>query len=136
MNRFLTRTWGVGALVLVLTQIACQRLSDGAKEKFSAAFTCPLDRVEVRARPDLYPGDGFKARNPPSEIASDPGRLKLWQTQQDQLRSYSDGYQIYEARGCGNQSLYECATATRSSNTLLIKAIRFNLRYLPGMAKW
>ena len=37
------------ALALV-SQIACDSLSNGAKSDFSTTYTCPLNRVEVRAR--------------------------------------------------------------------------------------
>jgi hypothetical protein len=110
-------------VVVALGQVACQSLDDGAKADFSKSFTCPPDRVEVRARPELHPSDWLERRTPPSEVASDPGRLKMWQDEQEKLRISVDTYHsIYEARGCGHQMLYECGRATRgSSNGVLCR---------------
>jgi hypothetical protein len=130
------RLFGCGVLALALTQAACQALSDGARQRFSDAFTCPPDRVEVRERPELHPSDWFKANKPSSEIAADPGRLKMWQAEQDRLKSYTERYRIFEARGCGHQSLYECARARKSYNTIRIQATCSRLDYLPDVAKW
>jgi hypothetical protein len=125
-----------GTLALALSQAACQALSDGARDKFSVSFTCPTDRVEVRERPDLHPSDWLKVK-PSSEIAADPGRLKMWQADQDRLKSYTDGrYHIFEARGCGHESLYECARARQSYNTLVIQASCSRLDYQPSMGRW
>jgi hypothetical protein len=107
-------------LLAVLSPIACS-LANGAKSDFSAAYTCPADRVEVRARPDLHPSD-FKRKTrpktPPGEVAADPERLRMWQAEQDRLRNYDDNYHsVYEVSGCGHVVLYECGHASRGSST-------------------
>lgn len=131
-------TWRLGFVALAaLGPLACQPLSDGARSKFSQSFTCPVDRVEVRARPDLRPSDWLKLRKPASEVASDPARLTMWRDEQDRQQAYEDGrYRIYEAHGCGHQSLYECARSRKSYNTIWITAQCSERRYLQAMTKW
>jgi hypothetical protein len=122
MSRPMRRVACLG-VVLMAFGLACESLGDGARADFSKSFTCPLDRVEVRARPELRPSDWLERRIPPSEVASDPGRLRMWQDEQEKLRTSVDKYHsIYEARGCGHQVLYECGRATRgSSNSVLCR---------------
>ena len=117
MSNPLRRIACVLIVCVSLGQLACQSLDEGARVDFSTSFTCPIERVEVRARPELHPSHWFQARTPPSEVASDPGRLRLWQDEQDKLRTSSDQYHaIYEARGCGHHALYECGRTTRGSS--------------------
>ncbi|MBL9028239.1 MAG: hypothetical protein JNL21_38960 [Myxococcales bacterium] len=68
--------------VLIFSTVGCKGLETGAKEHFGEKFSCPEDRVEVRARPDLKwskvvfgdrPQEG-----PPDEVKKDPGRLAKW----------------------------------------------------------
>jgi hypothetical protein len=108
-------------LFVSLGELACQSLNEGARSDFSTSFTCPIERVEVRARPELHPSHWLKARTPPSELASDAGRLRMWQDGQDKLRASVDQYHsIYEARGCGHHALYECGRTTRGSSKSVI----------------
>jgi hypothetical protein len=124
-------------LAVAMSQMACEAFSDGARRTFSEGFTCPRDRVEVRARPDLFPSAWLKARRPSREIASDAERLKMWQAEQDKQVAYKDGrYRVFEARGCGQQSLYECARARKSFNTVVLQASCSRLDYLQGMSRW
>jgi hypothetical protein len=118
VSRHLKRIAVFGPLVAAVIQIACHSLADGAKSYFSTEFTCPMDRVEVRPRPDLHPSDWSKPRRPPSEIASDPGRLKMWQDEQDKLRRYADSDPMFEVQGCGHHVLYDCGWATRGAGAL------------------
>ena len=116
MSWQLRRIASVWIVLMALSQLACHSLNEGAKTEFSKSFTCPIDRVEVRARPELHPHDWFRPRTPPSEVASDPERLKMWQDQQEKVRTAFDKYHsIFEAHGCGHQSLYECGWSTRGS---------------------
>jgi hypothetical protein len=132
------RLAGVGMLiVLALSQGACQSFDDGAKTTFSKSFTCPAERIEARARPDLRPSEWLKGRKPSSEIASDPDRLGMWQKEQDQRLAYEDGhYWMYEARGCGHEVLYECYRPRKSVNTLVSQVSCSEREYLADMAKW
>jgi hypothetical protein len=111
----------LGLLVAAAIQIACHSLSDGAKSYFSSEFTCPMDRVDVRPRPDLHPSDWSTLRTPPSEIASDPARLKMWRDEQDRLRRYADSDPMFEVQGCGHHVLYDCGWATRGSGAICRK---------------
>ena len=84
-------TWVLGwlafvALVCAAPWILCalltKRLDVGAREQFSREQSCPEDRIQVRARPEVKPSDAFfgtDRREPPSEVARDPARLAIWQ---------------------------------------------------------
>jgi hypothetical protein len=134
MSRQLKRIACAWTVLTALGQLACQSLDEGAKGDFSQAFTCPIDRVEVRARPELHPSDWLKPRSPSSEVASDPGRLKMWQDEQDRLRAAGDKYHsIYEARGCGHEALYECGRSSRGSSKSVLCRER---PYPPGVSQW
>jgi hypothetical protein len=134
MSGGLKRIAGAGAVALALSLLACQSLDEGARSNFSRSFTCPADRVEVRPRPDLHPSNWFKPRTPSAEIAADPGRLKMWQDQQEKLRTSTDSYHwIYEARGCGHESLYECGRTSRGSSSGVMCRAQ---AYAPGMSQW
>jgi hypothetical protein len=127
----IARIWIV---LMALCQLGCHSLSEGAKSEFSKSLTCPIERVEVRARPELHPHDWFQPKKPPSEIASDPERLKMWQDQQEKVRTGFDKYHsIFEARGCGHQTLVECGWSTRGSINPWICYVR---PYPPGVSQW
>lgn len=107
------KRWAVGLLLLC----GCQSVTDGAKEQFSKENTCPLDRVETRARTELKPSQFGKAGTPPRDIASDPGRLQLWRAEQAKLAANDDSWgQIVEARGCDAHVFYECGHPSSSSD--------------------
>jgi hypothetical protein len=102
----------VVAPTLLVVFAACQSLGDGAKETFSQANSCPLDRVEARERPDLKTPSA-RAPDPPADIAADPARLRMWQEQQADRAARSDtGHHFVEARGCGKSVLYDCRPPT------------------------
>ena len=89
----------------------CQSVTDGAKAEFSKSNTCPLDRVELRERPELKASDFKKKATPPDEIAADPARLKMWEQkqQQDTARDANDGLGTFvELRGCDQHAYYRC----------------------------
>ncbi len=134
LPRRLTGSAKLATLVVAVCLGACQSLSEGARSDFATSFTCPLDRVEVRSRPELHPSDWFEPRRPPSEVASDSARLRMWQDEQERLRTIEDKYHsIYEARGCGHQALYECGRSTRGSSRSWICRERL---YRAGVARW
>jgi hypothetical protein len=106
-------------VLLVLLATACQGYESGARERFSKQFTCPEDRVEVR--PSALTVAAVKARKraePPPEIKADPGRLKLWQEEQDKTASFSSAFctELWEARGCDHHTLYCCYRPSKHAN--------------------
>jgi hypothetical protein len=130
------RVAGFAVVLVALGQLACHSLVEGAKADFSRSFSCPVDRVEVRARPDLHPSDWFETRTPQNEIASDPGRLRLWQDEQERLRTSEDKYHsIYEARGCGHHVLYQCGRTTSGSSSGASVLCR-ERPYRTGVSRW
>ena len=107
------KRWAVGLLFLC----GCQSVTDGAKEQFSEEHTCPLDRIEARARPELKPSQLREPSTPPADIASDPGRLQLWRAEQAKFASNDDARgQVVEARGCDAHVFYTCGHPTSSSD--------------------
>jgi hypothetical protein len=125
----------VAALVLAggLALAGCTSKESGAREEFSRDFTCPPERVDVRARGDLKPADFLKPATPSPEVAADAERLKLWQAQQDKQREDANpfGYEVFEARGCAHQTLYFCRRGKRV-DTILCSA----KEYPPGASRW
>lgn len=95
-------------LFIALTPIGCSASLDDVKEQFSHEFTCPTERIEARARPELKPSMLERPASPPAEIAADPGRRAVWQAERDKHLAYIDGDRVFEARGCGHQTLYTC----------------------------
>jgi hypothetical protein len=93
----------------LMTLPACQSLADGAKKTFSRSNSCPVDRVEVRERPDLLPSSFQSQGTPPADIAADPERRKLWLQQREKMATAFDGtLTIVEAHGCGRDTFYGC----------------------------
>jgi hypothetical protein len=107
-----TRSW----ILTLFALCGCQSVTDGAKQQFSEDHTCPLERIEVRARPELKPSQ-FRSPSAPAEVAADPARLRLWQAKQAELAENVDSWgEIVEVRGCGVQLFYSCGHPTRSSD--------------------
>jgi hypothetical protein len=124
----------LGAATACLAISSCQGLSDGAKESFSTEHTCPVDRVEARARPDLQHSSFSTAERPPADIAADPGRLAMWQAREEKTRTAWDStYEIYEARGCGKQAFYGCQHRPKH---IFSVTCRTEAPVPPGIAKW
>jgi hypothetical protein len=95
-----------------------------AKEKFSRAYACPNDRVEVRPRNDLtyaklHPAIASTAE-PSPEIKSDPDRYARWKKERDaaqkkSIESHAKN-DIIEVRGCGKSMLYSCGIGNVTIN--------------------
>ena len=105
------------AFVAVLV-LSAGSVQTAAKEKFSFAFTCPAESIEVRDRSDIKPSD-FKFKDPPPlpspEVAADPARLALWRERNPDRRSDFDfdnfldiDNSVEEARGCNRKAMYRC----------------------------
>jgi hypothetical protein len=115
-------------LLLPLSAAACASLEDGARDHFVKALSCPADRVQVKARPDLGYGDllpALRTGEPPAEVAADPERLELWQEQQAiaqaTRRANADAaYDVFEVSGCGRTVRLGCRHPqdTRGRTTL------------------
>lgn len=120
-------------VAVTLSASACKSKEQGARESFSDDFTCPLDRVEVRARPDVKPSDLAKREEPPADIKADPGRLQLWQSKKDEERRKSDDRcEMFEARGCGKQTLLCCSRPAKRQDRVMC----FNHDYADGVTRW
>jgi hypothetical protein len=123
------------AVLLILLATACQGYESGAREQFSKQFTCPEDRVEVRQSAlTVASVKGKKRAEPPPEIKADPGRLKLWQAEQDKTASFSSVFcsELWEARGCDHQTLYCCYRPSKHANRVNCSSED----YPPGAAKY
>jgi len=95
----------------------CQSAAEGAKAQFSEERVCPLERVEVRARPELKPSQFTRPSAPPADVAADPARLQLWQAEQARFAANNDDWgEVVEARGCSGHVFYVCGHPTRSSD--------------------
>jgi len=97
------------ALFAIVCLSGCQSVADGAREDFSSANTCPIERVEARERTDVKPSQLRRKVDPPPDIAADPGRLKLWQDKRAKSSAHDDeDHHIVEVRGCDRHEFYEC----------------------------
>ena len=124
------------ALVVAAASMGCESLDDEARDDFAAEFSCPMNRVEVRPRPDI---DGYtavhgKAPAPPAEIAKDPGRLAVWQKDLDERRSHNYGT-VYEVRGCSHGKLYTCSRSVGSSHSST-SSLCSGQNYPEGVSRW
>jgi serine/threonine protein kinase len=103
---FLVGVVGVPLLFLVLF-VTRQSLLDGSKDQFSKRYVCPLDRVQSVARPDInVVGFEYPKQAPPRDIAGDPARVAVWQSNQPKPRDTGD--EIFELTGCGQHVLWAC----------------------------
>lgn len=101
---------------------ACANIEDGAREKFSADFSCPTDRVTVKVRSDLNSMEfrfGVQPKpEPPAEIKSDPARLALWEEQQKKDKAATDRVnevdKVVEASGCEKKAFYICYVSKKN----------------------
>jgi hypothetical protein len=106
----------LAALLLPLLIAGCASLEDGARDHFVKALSCPADRVQVKARPDLGYGDllpALPASTPPDEVAADPERLALWKEQQASAQATrranaEAAYDVFEVSGCGRTVRLGC----------------------------
>jgi hypothetical protein len=103
----------VGVALFGLSAVApsaCKNKEEGAREAFAAEFTCPVNRIEVRPRPDVKLSDTIPMIEPPAEVKADPERLKMWRDKQTQgKRKGDESCEMFEARGCGEQTLLCCS---------------------------
>jgi len=120
------------AFVLVGALTACQSMEGGARESFSESNTCPPDRIEVRARSDVKNSDLLPRGEPPPDIKADPGRRAMWEEEQARRAKSADGCTIYEARGCGQQTLLCCFRPAKHANRVAC----MTRPYVNGVSRW
>lgn len=103
-------------MALIVLVGGCKRLRTGAREEFGKIYSCPEERVEVRARDDLKYGDiilsGRATKTPPDEVRADPGRLAKWQSdrraEDETLRDSLNERDVFEVKGCDHVSFFGC----------------------------
>ena len=133
MMRIACRDIGLWLVVAALL-MGCKNLNEAAREEFSRTHTCPPERVEARERRDLSPASFVRKRTPPAEIAADPGRLEMWEEEQEKERAAANAFgdEVFELRGCGHQTLMTCHRVSRNANRASCRV----QEYPPGVAKW
>jgi hypothetical protein len=124
------------ALVAVAASLGCESLDDMARDDFAREFSCPMNRVEVRPRTDI---EGYTLVHgprpaPPKDIANDPGRLAVWQKDQDERRSHDFGT-MYEVRGCSHGKLYLCSRSVGASHGSQ-SSLCSGYSYPAGVSRW
>jgi hypothetical protein len=120
-------------LLAASTLIGCKSKESGAREAFSKEFTCPADRVEVRERPDVKMSMLRETSKPPADVAADPGRLAMWNAEQEKSRTNADGLcEMFEARGCNQQTLMCCSRPPKHADR--ITCIKH--AYANGVSRW
>lgn len=96
-----------------------------ARATFSAAHSCPDDRLVARVRSDLHFFDvafpPIPVPEPPPEIRADPARLTVWEQTRHQARAardeWKDAGQVIEVEGCDRREVYACFRYTETATT-------------------
>jgi hypothetical protein len=129
----MTKTSLLLVLALPSGLVGCQSKEGGAREKFSQELTCPAERVEVRERSDLKPSMLYPQVSPPPDIAADPGRLAMWKAEQEKRDENADeACDLFEARGCNQQSLVCCRRHSKRWNEVSCST----RPYANGVSRW
>ena len=123
----------VVALLSASLAVGCKGKQTGAREYFARELTCPEDRVEVRARTDIRPSNLKTKSTPSKEIAADPQRLKIMQTEQAESDASENSLnEVLEVRGCDHQKIYSCHRHNKQLNTIMCSS----REYPAGVTKW
>ncbi|WAS99252.1 hypothetical protein [Nannocystis punicea] len=97
-----------------------------ARRAFSAAHSCPEERLTARVRLDLdffamAFGPAAPAPEPPPEVRADPARLAVWESTRQQSAAgrdtWKDAGQVVEVEGCDRRQLYACFRWAETSTT-------------------
>jgi hypothetical protein len=91
---------------------SCTALPGGTRETFSQQYSCPLDSITSKARPDVQATQFETAATPPPEVAGDPARLAVWKSNQPQPWSV----EFFELTGCGHHVLWGCRLPSSKSS--------------------
>lgn len=117
--------------IVFIFSTGCASLEKGARDYFVRELSCPMDRVTVRARPDLHYGDLLlipSTSKPSAEIAADPERLALWKENHakdlsERRARASKLYDVFEVTGCGRTVQLGCRHPTDSRGRTEISAV-------------
>jgi hypothetical protein len=98
--------------------VACASAESGAKKEFSKTYVCPNDRITAKVRKDINGYDlqwgPYVYKEPPADIKADPGRLAVWNSQQEEEKgrhnSWWSDYKTIEVSGCDFKVFYSCST--------------------------
>jgi hypothetical protein len=111
-------------LVLVLASVGCKKLETEAKENFAAKYSCPEDRIAVKARQDLNADEVLRGKKklkkkdtPPAEVAADPARLAKWNQDhaeaEESRAAFHSNWDVFEVNGCSHIELAVCHRVTQ-----------------------
>jgi hypothetical protein len=117
------RTNRMIAGLTLLFATACRNFEGAAIETFSKQRSCPESGVTARVRDDLgaYDVQFPTAVLPPPDIASEPARLAMWQTEQAQMRSrFNDRQRVYEVSGCNERWFASCANTKQKYHSCVL----------------
>lgn len=100
-------------LLASLSTVGCtESLRVGASAIFVQSTVCPATRVKVTPRPDISPHTiyavGPPPAAPPPEVAADPERMRLWNSQQPKRLDIDAIAKTFEVSGCGRTIRYVC----------------------------
>lgn len=82
-------------------------LSDFAANQFAAQEICPRDRFFTREF-GVQPQSLLLAGTPPADVATDPGRLRVWETNAGETMAHYQDLTVVDARGCAAHLTYFC----------------------------
>ena len=122
VERFVLRPF----VLVVLLSAGCQGRKGAARDEFVKEQSCPASSVIVTSRkgdPDAIAHFHTPSKQtPPEEVAKDPARLAQWNMDHDPTEEgrRAERMDIYEARGCGHVTLYECMDDDNSGDPFCI----------------
>jgi len=128
--------WLAIAVLAAAGGLGCQRLDDGAKDKFVDDFSCPKDRIEIRKRLDVDAYNLIIGQHaPPADVAADVARLAIWQQrEEDSHSSWNAAETVFELRGCAQQALYTCTRVSSGSHAGAAMCSQYS--YPPSVTRW
>ena len=95
-------------------------LLEGARAQFANEHTCPQARVSVTERTDIPAHVLWAPLRPPADVASDPGRLAMWQRQQRDDEREADRRTVVDVAGCGHAERLACIVETTEPSDTVV----------------
>jgi hypothetical protein len=96
----------------VMLYKSCTALPNETREAFSEKYSCPIDSITSKDRPDVHATEFETPPTPPADVAADPARLAVWQANQPKPWPV----EFFELTGCGHHVLWGCRLPSRSSS--------------------
>jgi C-terminal processing protease CtpA/Prc len=103
-----TRPFALAALASL--GVGCASFDAAVRERFTTAYTCPREAIDVTPRPDVKAHTLTVMRDdPPPDVVADAARMQLWTDRlANQEATADENDDVFEAVGCGHEERYAC----------------------------